>query len=318
MYSHSRLWQDRGREITNVVQTGGPGSIETSVQGNRTEVAKGVTDGTSVEEAVATCHLLAMNTLAPVTKAIIADTTLIHNTRVTVYDTPGLQDAKNMDEDYLTKIDGIWNSGSGVDLILYCVEYATTTWLEDKKAVELLTKRYGALFWSKAIVVFTKVNQFQFSKPSVLTNDKKRAEWTKSCEVAFMNLKETFKQQLYNLLPAEHDRVDDIPMIAGGVSECEPSDRMLLFAATGIRDKDYLSTLWLECLLRLPTDMSRLAFLNATDPSTINSKRTFQFNGFELEKIVSALTELMAMLQTPDYRHYINCLCKAFQTCADD
>ena len=288
---------------TEVVETGGPGSEKR----NTDEESKGfdpLTVGNANGDSCPSTH-----TLAPVTKIIKTATAQIGETKVTVYDSPGLQDATNMDEDYLTKIDRIWKSGSGVDLILYCIEYTMSTWFEpDKMAIRLLTERYGASFWSKSILVLTKANQFQFSKPSVLANAIKRSEWTKACEAQFLELKMQFKQQLYDLLSeVEHDCIENIPVIAGGVSECDPSDRMLLFVAPGKTDKDYLSTIWLECVKRLPEN-SRLAFINATDPSTITlaseiqsnqSKRYIYMDYFEINEIVSLLNQLVVHLQVP-------------------
>ena len=143
----------------------------------------------------------------------------------------------------------------------------TTRWLpSDQNAIELITKKFGMEFWSKAILVLTKANQYQLSKSHEDPDDK--AEWDKRCERAFLDIAEPIKEQLKKLLsPSEYSSVDNIPVVAAGDYEEEAKHRELIFVAPGKKHMDYLSELWVQCLKRLPSGKSRLAFMQASDLS---------------------------------------------------
>ena len=204
------------------------------------------------------------SSLSAVTAGITSASGDVEGVTVTVYDSPGLQDGHGKDESYLDQIREVFDQAH---LTLYCFEMTTTRWLpSDQNAIELITKKFGMEFWSKAILVLTKANQYQLSKSYEDPNDK--AEWDKRCERAFLDIAEPFKEQLKQLLsPSEYSSVDNIPVVAAGDFEEEAKHRELIFVAPGKKHMDYLSELWVQCLKRLPPGISRLAFMQASDLS---------------------------------------------------
>ncbi|KAL5516331.1 hypothetical protein EMCRGX_G001625 [Ephydatia muelleri] len=201
------------------------------------------------------------SSLSAVTADITRASGDVEGVTVTVYDSPGLQDGHGKDESYLEKIREVFDQAH---LTLYCFEMTTTRWLPpDQQAIELFTKRFGMEFWSKAILVLTKANQYQLSKPYA-----DPAEWDKRCERAFLDIAEPIKEQLKKLLsPSEYSSVDNIPVVAAGDYGEEAKHRELIFVAPGKKHMDYLSELWVQCLKRLPPGKSRLAFMQASDLS---------------------------------------------------
>eukprot|EP00731_Ephydatia_muelleri_P001474 Em0001g1474a len=149
------------------------------------------------------------SSLSAVTADITRASGDVEGVTVTVYDSPGLQDGHGKDESYLEKIREVFDQAH---LTLYCFEMTTTRWLPpDQQAIELFTKRFGMEFWSKAILVLTKANQYQLSKPYA-----DPAEWDKRCERAFLDIAEPIKEQLKKLLsPSEYSSVDNIPVGSG-------------------------------------------------------------------------------------------------------
>ncbi|KAL5516333.1 hypothetical protein EMCRGX_G001627 [Ephydatia muelleri] len=204
------------------------------------------------------------SSLSAVTAGITRASGCVEGVNVTVYDSPGLQDGHGKDESYLDQIREVFDQAH---LTLYCFEMTTTRWLpSDQNAIELITKKFGMEFWSKAILVLTKANQYQLSKSYEDPDDK--AEWDKRCERAFLDIAEPIKEQLKKLLsPSEYSSVDNIPVVAAGDYEEEAKHRELIFVAPGKKHMDYLSELWVQCLKRLPPGKSRLAFMQASDLS---------------------------------------------------
>ena len=207
--------------------------------------------------------------LDPVTSRIEEVTGNVRGANIRVFDSPGLQDGTDRDDEYLDMMSKVVDRS---DLVLYCFEMTASRWLAaDQIAIELITKRFGVEFWSKCVVILTKANQFQFSKRT--KNPQKQAEWCAYCEKAFLDIMATFKKKLEALLPKEHYIIiESIPVIAAGGNEDDPEDRTLLFVAPDVKDQDYLAEMWVKCLLRLPPNEKRLAFLIAADFEEIRSK----------------------------------------------
>ena len=207
---------------------------------------------------------------------------------ITVYDSPGLQDGSDKDESYLNQISEVVDV---VKLVLYCFDMTTSRWLPaDQTSIQLMTQRFGVKFWSKAILVLTRANMYQYStRPQ---NQAKITEWEKRCEAAFYDLANPFKDQLKKLLPSEKHCVDSIPVISVGNNQAEPDERELIFVAPGIIHADYLAELWVQCVKRLPPDEYRLLFLQATDVANVEISQKAQHSTsckHSLMKIVESI-----------------------------
>ena len=80
--------------------------------------------------------------------------------KVKIWDTPGLQDSKTVDQEKVIK-QLRKEAGEDVDLFLFCVKYSPGVRITSvcyTNLVHLLTKHFGKEFWRKVILVLTMVN----------------------------------------------------------------------------------------------------------------------------------------------------------------
>ena len=181
----------------------------------------------------------------------------IQNTLLEIFDSPGLQDGTENDEDYL---EDMHKKCENINLVLYCVDMTTTRWTyQEVKATNLLTKKFGAEFWKKAVLVLTKANMV---KPASTGIDEK-----KFCKTAYDNFVNMFQTQLMQQNIPEQIASNILTIAAGSYS-----DRYLPYVSKAVSDnseqkcKNFLPELWLTCFERI-SDNSRFNFLKVIDYS---------------------------------------------------
>ena len=119
-----------------------------------------------------------------VTDEVISECINLQNVFVEIFDSPGLQDGTNNDEEYL---DDMQKKCKNVNLVLYCIDMTTTRWLhQDVKATKMLTERFTTDFWKKTVLVLTKANMVKLHSEG--RNDKE------FCKRAYENFKHKFKE----------------------------------------------------------------------------------------------------------------------------
>ena len=96
----------------------------------------------------------------PVSHKVRCYTKARDGAKVKIWDTPGLQDGKTMDQEKVIK-QLRKEAGEDVDLFLFCVKYSPGVRISSvcyTNIVHLLTKHFGKEFWRKVILVLTMVN----------------------------------------------------------------------------------------------------------------------------------------------------------------
>lgn len=192
-----------------------------------------------------------------VTKYVTPVYASIQNALLEIFDSPGLQDGTEDDEDYL---EDMHKKCENVNLVLYCIDMTTTRWTpQEVKATNLLTKKFGAEFWKKAVLVLTKANMVKPSSPGI--------EDKTFCKTVYDNFVRMFQAQLMKQNVPE-DIASYIPAVAAG----SYSDSYLPYVSKAVSDnaeqncKNFLPELWLTCFERM-SDTSRFNFLKVTDYS---------------------------------------------------
>ena len=192
-----------------------------------------------------------------VTQDVIPKCASMQNTLLEIFDTPGLQDGTEKDAQYL---ENMHKKCKNVNLVLYCIDMTITRWAEqDIMTTNLLTKKFGAGFWKKAVLVLTKAN---IVKPRSSGDDDKMF-----CKTVYDNFVKKFQAQLIEQEVPE-DIARNIPTVAAGSysDRCLPYVSKAVSDNTGQKCKDFLPELWLSCFERMSGN-SRLNFLKVTDYS---------------------------------------------------
>ena len=87
---------------------------------------------------------------------------MIHGVPVTVFDSPGLQDITENEDEYLQQMQ---EKCKTLSLVLYCTKMGTTRLkVEDKNAIRKLTGAFGEEFWKFSVLVLTFANQEDVSR----------------------------------------------------------------------------------------------------------------------------------------------------------
>lgn len=234
-------------------------------------------------------------TFDAVTTEVTPVCTAIQNVLLEIFDSPGLQDGTENDEEYL---DDMHKKCENVNLVLYCIDMTITRWAsQDIKATSLLTKKFGAHFWKKAVLVLTKANMI---KPRSSSDDDKEF-----CRRAYESFVHMFKTQLINQEVPE-DIATKIPAVAAG----SYGDRCLPYVSKAVSDdseqkcKDFLPELWLTCFERMSGN-SRFNFFKATDFSErieVNKDHLPQEQKELVEKLEQEFKEKEKKLQENERR----------------
>ena len=88
----------------------------------------------------------------------------LNNITMTIFDSPGLQDGTEDEASYLAEMKA---KCSEVNLVYYCLDATQSRWTPpERNSIRLLTETFGASFWGKTVVVLTKANLLQPTKPN--------------------------------------------------------------------------------------------------------------------------------------------------------
>lgn len=187
------------------------------------------------------------------TAAFSAGTTKVNKTvfkvdemLVSVWDSPGLQDGTEHEDSYLQSM---YDNCKDVDLVLYCMEMTTVRWTpNEKRALELLTRKFGPEFWKKTVLVLTKANM-------VSVPPKEKGKERDYHQRLYCNFTKIFHDQLAAQGVPE-SIAKKVPCVAAGL--CDPEDdseegRFVWYVSgksksCGDRVQvDFLYELWVTC-----------------------------------------------------------------------
>ena len=205
---------------------------------------------------------------------------------VSVWDSPGLQDDTDSDEKYL---ENMYANCKNVDLVLYCVDMTTVRWTpREKKATELLTKKFGVEFWKRCILVMTKANMVRVPR----SEKSKENEYFKRL---YHNFMQQFQQQLITQGVVE-DTARSVPAVAVGLYDVDiPDERSLWYVSNRIavtnEKQDSLAELWVTSFETVSRN-SREKFIRATARQRIQQVESDgQPRTAKQEKLVKLLRE---------------------------
>ena len=230
-------------------------------------------------------------TFSPDTWILPKEEANINGTIVTIWDSPGLQDGTVDEERYLQEM---YDKCRDVDLVLYCVEMTTVRWTgQEKRAVTLLTKKFGECFWEKCVVVLTKANMVRV--PREERNDK-RAYHKRLYSNFVHKLREMLREQsipkrVYFSLNA----------VAAGLVENDYdeedqdayNDRYLWYVSERRKQstgkQDFIAELWVTVFEVLKRNQhSHAKFMNITDSSRMDIAEDARISNPRLAKKLSA------------------------------
>lgn len=159
----------------------------------------------------------------------------ISGVAVTIWDTPGLQDGTDQDEQYLRKIA---DKCKGLDLVLYCTKMNDSRIREeDYEAIRKLTLAFGEEVWLNAVFALTFAN---YVKPTV----RRRQQSPPDPKQYFLDHAVQWQTKLREVVEKANvskEIVNQIPVVPVGY-QTEP--------ALPDRD-DWLSSFWVTCLSRM-------------------------------------------------------------------
>ena len=187
--------------------------------------------------------------LEPCTATVEAYVANKGETVVTVWDSPGLQDGRDKQKEYLRQMK---EKCSKRDLTIYCIKISDTRVVrgsDEVKAMDQLTKTFGPEFWKTTIIVLTFANvtdmideNWDFlpekEKPQVFK--RKIEQWRQKIReilVKDINVQEEIVKAI-RIVTAGHYRKPDLPCY-----------------------KYWASNLWFHCLATIPSPEAKVALV---------------------------------------------------------
>ena len=165
--------------------------------------------------------------------------------KLTVIDSPGLQDGTSSDEEYLEMIA---KGCSERDIVLYCISMAGNRCVKnnmDIRAMKKFTEKFGSEFWSNAVIALTYANAAVDTYMKYLPEAERRERFT----TLVAQWDKLIKKALYEEVDVSQEVINNIKIVpAGHASERSLPDRPY-----------WLSDLWVECLDVIPTVEGRAA-----------------------------------------------------------
>lgn len=178
----------------------------------------------------------------------------IEGAKVTVYDSPGLQDGSGKEESYLEEL---YSKCHDVDLVIFGIRYSDNRFVPnnpDAVAMKTFTGRFGTEVWRKTIIVLTCANLVEDLNPQLrLKSRKEKGEF-------FRTLVSDYRKAVHDTLTKEavpEDIVSKVKVVPTGIETCsELIDGTLWF-----------THFWFECLTAIQTFEVRATLLK------VNKKR---------------------------------------------
>ncbi|XP_064389613.1 uncharacterized protein LOC135337596 isoform X2 [Halichondria panicea] len=176
---------------------------------------------------------------------------------ITVWDSPGLQDGTEDQDQYLQQIK---LKCSQRDLTMYCIKMIETRFFRghdnpDVVAMEKFTKAFGYEFWKSTIIVLTYANTMEAF--NVEWEDLSKLEKAKAFEAEVQEWKDKIRLILIDDIKVPQKIVHGIRIVPAGHAR-RPN-------LPGI--EYWLTHLWFQCVWTMPTEGARIAMVK------INEKR---------------------------------------------
>lgn len=174
---------------------------------------------------------------------------------IIVWDSPGLQDGTQYQEQYLKEMK---SNCSKVDLVMFCIKVTDTRFVRGKDnpdvvAMEKLTRVFGKDFWEKTIIILTFANTLEaFNIDWEDLSDSEKAN-------AFNKKINEWREQIRDILIGDIQIPKDVVQAIRMVPTGHPRKPKL----PGI---DYwLTYLWFHCVWTLPTVETQIAMIKINE-----------------------------------------------------
>ncbi len=176
---------------------------------------------------------------------------------ITVWDSPGLQDGTEHQDQYLHQIK---LKCSQLDLTMYCIKMIETRFVRGREnpdvvAMEKLTKVFGPKFWKNTIIVLTYANTMEAF--NVEWEDLSKEHKAKAFEAKVQEWQDQIRLILIDDIKVPKDIVQAIRIVPAGHAR-KPH-------LPGV--EYWLTHLWFQCVWTMPTKEARIAMVK------INEKR---------------------------------------------
>jgi GTPase SAR1 family protein len=183
-------------------------------------------------------------TLNPETTEVTSYTDVIRGIKVTVWDSPGLQDGLKREAEYLADIRK--KCKDDIDLFIYCVSMDNARFEPGNRDIDSmceLTDNLGKNIWNNAIFILTCANMYISSVRSTLPpTDGRNAIVKEKFDKRFEDWKVIIKQCLHEKLSLTSEVIDRVPIVLAG-------KKTVPLLLKGYPDSAWLSKLWLGTLL---------------------------------------------------------------------
>ena len=200
---------------------------------------------------------------------------------IKVFDSPGLQDSTENEEEY---IQGMRDTCQELSLILYCTKMINTRLTDDdKNAMRKLTEAFGESFWKYAVFVLTFANKEDVTRKDDRDEDVDEPSdsddkaWEELEKRRFEGRLEIWKRDLQNFLVKEVGVSDEIaksiPVVPTGDNKKSRQNKHPL----RLPDReDWFNKFWEVCCLRVKETQLFLK-VNSDRMSTDNVTKTPEF-----------------------------------------
>jgi GTPase SAR1 family protein len=183
-------------------------------------------------------------TLDPETSEVISYTAVIRGIKVAVWDSPGLQDGLEREDEYLADIRR--KCKDDIDLFIYCVSMENTRFEDGNRDIDSmckLTDTLGKNIWNNAVFILTCANMYITSVRSTLpSTDGRNATVKEKFDERFEEWKVMIKQCLHKKLSLTSEVINRVPIVPAG-------KKVVPLLLKGYPNSAWLSKLWLESLL---------------------------------------------------------------------
>ena len=184
-----------------------------------------------------------------VTQSVECYSENIDGVRVTVYDSPGLQDGSGRDEQYLEEMH---KKCKDVDLIIFAVRIGDNRFVHGDATAQTMvkfTRKFGNLIWKKTLVVITCIDLMEEQNPQLRT--KTLAEKQDFFKKDISETKDLVRRALREQARVPNSIAKKVRVVPTG---SELQSRLLDGTL-------WLTNFWLECLSTIPTPESRVSMV---------------------------------------------------------